>query len=162
MSYYLVVFIRKINSLCFTPKVFLSNSYRTKGGSFVCIYSVRSSHHRYSLKKDVLKNFAKFLRTPFLQNTSKQLFLSFIKFRWFINRSAKDWYVLHKSSFQIYQLNFLNEKLVEVFAYILNSSKTNEKMGSSNQGIYPNVLFFQDEGYKIRRIIKYFSKETKK
>ena len=34
-------------------------------------------------------------------------------------------------------------------------------MGRSHQGFYPNVLFFQDGGYKTRRIIKYFSKETK-
>ena len=32
-------------------------------------------------EKGVLKNFAKFLRTRFLQNTFKQLLLSFIKFR---------------------------------------------------------------------------------
>ena len=34
-------------------------------------------------------------------------------------------------------------------------------MGSSHQGFYPNASFFQDGGYKTRRIIKYFSKETK-
>ena len=78
MSYYLVVFIRKINSLCFTTNVFLSNSYRIQEGSFVCIYSFRSHRQRYSLKKDVVKNFAKFLKTPFLHNVSEQLLLSFI------------------------------------------------------------------------------------
>ena len=71
MTFYFAVFTRKINSLCFPTNVFLSNSYRT-GGSFVCIYSSRSSHQRYSLKKCVLK-IAKFLRTFFLQNTSEQL-----------------------------------------------------------------------------------------
>ena len=35
-------------------------------------------------------------------------------------------------------------------------------MGISHQGFYPNTPFFQDGGYKTRRIIKYFSKETKK
>ena len=55
----------------------------------------RISHQRYSMKKDLrptvlLKkrlwhrcfpvNFAKFLRTPFLQNTSGQLFLCFMAF----------------------------------------------------------------------------------
>ena len=35
-------------------------------------------------------------------------------------------------------------------------------MGSGHQGFYPNAPFFQDGVYKIRRIIKYFSKETKK
>ena len=35
-------------------------------------------------------------------------------------------------------------------------------MGSSNRGFYPNAPFFQDGGYKTRRIIKYLSKETKK
>ena len=49
------------------------------GGSFVSIYSFRSIRQRYSLKKVVLKNFAKFLRTPFLQNASEQLLLSFIE-----------------------------------------------------------------------------------
>ena len=34
-------------------------------------------------------------------------------------------------------------------------------MGSSHQGFYLNALFFQDGGYKTRRIINYFSKETK-
>ena len=32
-SYYLVVFIRKIISLCFTTNVFLSNSHRTQGAA---------------------------------------------------------------------------------------------------------------------------------
>ena len=62
MSYYLVVFIRKINSLSFTINVFLSNSYRTQRGSFIRIYSFGNSHQRYPLKKGVLKNFTKFLR----------------------------------------------------------------------------------------------------
>ena len=35
-------------------------------------------------------------------------------------------------------------------------------MGSSHQGFYPNVPFFEDGDYKTRRIIKYFSKETEK
>ena len=35
-------------------------------------------------------------------------------------------------------------------------------MGSSHQGFYPNAPVFQGGGYKTRRIIKYFSKETKK
>ena len=35
-------------------------------------------------------------------------------------------------------------------------------MGRSHQGFYANAPFFQDGGYKTRRIIKYFSKETKK
>ena len=35
-------------------------------------------------------------------------------------------------------------------------------MRSSHQGFYPNAPFFQDKGYKRRRIIKYFSKETNK
>ena len=30
----------------------------------------------------------------------------------------------------------------------------------SHQGFCPNASFFQDGGYKTRRIIKYFSKET--
>ena len=34
-------------------------------------------------------------------------------------------------------------------------------MESSHQGFYPNVPYFQDAGYKTRRIIKYYSKETK-
>ena len=34
-------------------------------------------------------------------------------------------------------------------------------MGSSHQGFYPNALFFQDGGYKTRRIIKYFQKKQK-
>ena len=34
-------------------------------------------------------------------------------------------------------------------------------MGSSHQGFYPNVPFFQDGAYKTRRIIKYFSKKQK-
>ena len=68
MSYYLVAFIRKINSLYFTTNAFLPNSYGTRGSTFVYIYSFRSSYQRYSLKKGVFKNFAKFLRTPFLQN----------------------------------------------------------------------------------------------
>ena len=34
-------------------------------------------------------------------------------------------------------------------------------MGSSHQGFYANAPFFQHGGYKTRRIIKYFSKETK-
>ena len=78
MSYYLVVFIRKINLSWFT-NFFLSNSYRTQGGrvrgSFVCIYFFKSNHQRHSLKKDVLNNFPKFLRTSFLQTTSKELLL---------------------------------------------------------------------------------------
>ena len=78
MSYYLVVFIRKINLSWFT-NFFLSNSYRTQGGrvrgSFVCIYFFKSNHQRHSLKKDVLNNFPKFLRTSFLQTTSEELLL---------------------------------------------------------------------------------------
>ena len=35
-------------------------------------------------------------------------------------------------------------------------------MGRSHQRFYANAPFFQDGGYKTRRIIKYFSKETKK
>ena len=35
-------------------------------------------------------------------------------------------------------------------------------MGSSHQGFYPNAPFSQDGGYKTRRIIKHFSKGTKK
>ena len=34
-------------------------------------------------------------------------------------------------------------------------------MGSSHQGSYSNALFFQDGGYKTRRIIQFLSKETK-
>ena len=34
-------------------------------------------------------------------------------------------------------------------------------MGSNHQGFYQNAPFFQDGSYKTRRIIKYFSKETK-
>ena len=78
MSYYLVVFIRKINLSWFT-NFFLSKSYRTQGGrvrgSFACIYFFKSNHQRHSLKKDVLNNFPKFLRTSFLQTTSKELLL---------------------------------------------------------------------------------------
>ena len=35
-------------------------------------------------------------------------------------------------------------------------------MGRSHQGFYLSAPFFQDRGFKTRRIIKYFSKETKK
>ena len=35
-------------------------------------------------------------------------------------------------------------------------------MGSSHHGFYPNERYFQDRGYKTSRIIKYFSKETRK
>ena len=139
-------------------KCFPSQQLQNKGASFVCIYSFRSSHQRCSFKKGVLKNFAKFLRTRFLQTTSEQLLLSFIKFRSFINKSEKDWFMLHKKFIPNYQLSFLNKKLTEVFFYI----KTNEKMGTSHQSFYPSAPFFQDGGYKTRRIIKYFSKETKK
>ena len=118
MSYYLVVFIRKTNSLCFTTNVFLSNSYRTLAGSFVCTYSFGSSHQRYSLKECVLKNFAKFLRTTFLRNISEQLLLSFIKFRYLLTGQQKIDLCYLKSSFQIYQLSFLNKKLIEAFVYI--------------------------------------------
>ena len=38
----------------------------------------------------------------------------------------------------------------------------NEKSGSGHQGFYPNALFFHDAGYKTNRIIKSFSKETRK
>ena len=120
MSYHLVVFIRNINSLCFTTNVFLSNRYRTQGGSIVCIYSFRNSHQRYSLKKCVLKNFAKFLRTPFLQNTSEQLLFSFISSDNLLTGQQKIDLCYIKSSFQICQLSFLNKKLIEVFVYILN------------------------------------------
>ena len=34
-------------------------------------------------------------------------------------------------------------------------------MGSSHQDFYPNASFLQDGGYKTRRTIKYFPKETK-
>ena len=34
-------------------------------------------------------------------------------------------------------------------------------MGNSHQGFNQNAPFFQDGGYKTRRTIKYFSKETK-
>ena len=34
-------------------------------------------------------------------------------------------------------------------------------MVSSHQGFYSDAPFFQDGGYKTRRIVKYFSKETK-
>ena len=78
MSYYLVVFIRKINSSWFT-NFFLSNSYRTQGGrvwgSFVCIYFFKSNHQTHSLKKDVFNNFPTFLRTSFLQTISEELLL---------------------------------------------------------------------------------------
>ena len=34
-------------------------------------------------------------------------------------------------------------------------------MGSSHQRFYANAPFFQDGGYKTRKIVNYFSKETK-
>ena len=39
----------------------------------------RSSHWRCSVRKGILRNFAKFLRTSFLQNTSGRLILSDLK-----------------------------------------------------------------------------------
>ena len=75
MSYCLVVFFRKINSLCFTINIFLSIATEHKGGgSFACIYSFQSSHQRHSFKKSVLKNFAKFLRTPFYRTPPNSCF----------------------------------------------------------------------------------------
>ena len=44
-------------------------------------FTLSEAATRGILWKDVLKNFSKFLRTPFLQNTSEELLLSFIKFR---------------------------------------------------------------------------------
>ena len=35
-------------------------------------------------------------------------------------------------------------------------------MGGSHRGFYPNAPFFEDGVYKTRRIINYFSEETKK
>ena len=71
MSYYLVVFIRKINSLCFTTNVFLSKNYKTLGQlrlhllfqkqpPEVFFEKRRSSRPKVFCKKCVLKNFAKF------------------------------------------------------------------------------------------------------
>ena len=34
-------------------------------------------------------------------------------------------------------------------------------MGRRDQGFYPNAKFFQNGGYKTKRIIKYFLKEKK-
>ena len=70
--------------------------------------------------------------------------------------------MLHKKFISNLSTYFLNKKLIEVFVYVLNQFKINEKMGSSHQAFYPNAPFFQDRGYKTWRIIKYFSKETKK
>ena len=36
------------------------------GSNFVCIYSFKSSHQAYSLKKGVLKNFSKISKNNFL------------------------------------------------------------------------------------------------
>ena len=121
MPYYLVVFIRKMNLLCFTSNVFLSNSYRTQAGSFVPIYFFRSSHQKYFfLKNGVLKNFAKFLRTLFLQDTSEQLLLFLLSSHNLLTGQQKTDLCCIKRSFQIYQLSFSNKKLIEVFVYILN------------------------------------------
>ena len=79
MSYYLVVSVRKVNSLCFTTNVFLSNSYRTQGAALSAFTLSGVSARGILWKKVVLKNLAKFLRTPFLQNASEQLLLSFIE-----------------------------------------------------------------------------------
>ena len=150
MSYYLIVIIRKINSLCFTTNVFLSNICRAQGDSLLCIYSFRSSHQRYSLKKGVLKNFLKFLRTFFYRTPPNNCFFLLLSPDNLLTGQKKIDLCYIKSSFQIYQFSFLN--------YF----KTNEKMGSNHQSFYSNAPFFQDGGYKTRRIIKYFSKETKK
>ena len=120
MSYYLVVFIRKINSLCFTTNVFLSKSYRTQEGSFVYIYSFRRSHQRYSLKKGVLKNFAKFLRTSFYRTPPNNCFFLLLSSDNFLTGPQKIDLCYIKSSFQIYELIFLNKYLIEVFLYISN------------------------------------------
>ena len=160
MSCYLVVFIRKINSLCFTT-VFLSNSYRTQEGSFICFYSFRSSHERYSLKKGIIKNFAEFLRTFFLSNTFKQLILSFWSSDNLLTVLQKIDLCYIKSSFQIYQLNFWNKKLTEVFVYILNWFKTNEKMGRSHEGFYPNATFFKTWVIKPGELLSTFWKKQK-
>ena len=153
MSYYLVVFIRRINSLCFTTNVFLSNSYRTQGAASSA-FALSDAAIRGILWKEgfikVLKISKNTFFTQYLSSDNLLTGQQMIDLCWI------------KSSFQIYQLSFLNKKLIEAFAYILNSLKTKEKVGSSHQGFYPNTPFFQVGGYKARRIIKYFSKETKK
>ena len=106
-SYYLVVLIRKINSLCFTTNVFLSNSYRTQGCSFVCIYYFRSSQQSYSFfEKNVLKNFAKFLRTPFYITRPSNCFFLLLSSDNLITGQQKIDFCYIKTSFQIYDISF--------------------------------------------------------
>ena len=92
----------------------------TEGGSFVYIYSFRSSHQKYSLKKGVPKNSVKFLRTPFLQKTPKNCFFLLLSSDNLLTDQEKIDLCDIRSLFQIYQLSFLNKKLIEVFVYILN------------------------------------------
>ena len=66
-------------------------------------------------KKVFLKLFEKFLRTPFLQNTSEQLSSENL-----LTGQQKIDLCHIKSSSQIYQLSFLNKKWIEVLVYILN------------------------------------------
>ena len=64
----------------------------------------------FTLSEAATRGIAKFLRAPFLQNTSEQLLAG--------QQKIDLCYI--KSSFQIYQVSFLNKKLIEVFVYILN------------------------------------------
>ena len=59
-------------------------------------------------------------KTPLLQNIPGKLLLSFIKLDNLLTGQQKIDLCLIKSSFQIYQLSFLNKKVIEGFAYILN------------------------------------------
>ena len=53
ISFYLVIFIRKINSLCFTTIFFLSNSYRTQGAAWSA-FTLSEAATRGILWKQVL------------------------------------------------------------------------------------------------------------
>ena len=66
--------------------------------------------------------------------------------------------MLHKKFILNLSTYFLNKKLIEVFLYVLNQFKINEKMGSSHQAFYPNAPFFQDRGYKTLLLIFYNEK----
>ena len=47
-------------------------------------------------------------------------------------------------------------------AVLWSETRNNEEIRSNHQAYYPNVPFLHDEGYKTNKIIKYFSKETRK
>ena len=117
MSYYLVVFIRKINSLCFTTAF---QQQQNTGGQLHLHLLFQKQPPEVFFEKGVLRNFEKFLRTPFYRAPPNNCFFLLLNSDNLLTGQQKIDLCYIKKSFQIYELSLLNKKLIEVFFYILN------------------------------------------